>query len=61
MPDEIHVENCARCDGDHSVQVERFTNPTTCRGCGREHTHFGVCPDTGEPILVRFEEVPDDA
>ena len=58
MPNPTHVtlpvKNCARCGGDHPIiQYRPFTSKPP------SYTHFGTCPDTGEPILLSMVEVPD--
>ncbi len=46
------VQGCARCGGAHElVGFRRFSRPDP------RYTHFGLCPATGEPILVRVVEV----
>lgn len=48
------VTNCARCGGDHrAIEYRPFTSKPP------SHTHFGICPDTNEPILLSMVEVPD--
>lgn len=43
----IAVSKCARCGGDHpAVRFHRFR-----RKC-RKADAWGVCPKTGEPILM---------
>jgi len=47
MAFEIAVKNCARCGGDHEkVAFQKFNFPPD------DLTHWGMCPDTGEPILM---------
>lgn len=44
----MDVENCARCGGNHQCQIFfPFTHPP------RWWTHYGECPKTKEPILMR--------
>lgn len=44
---EIEVENCARCDGEHSsLETKPLNNPPN------EYTHYAICPSTKQPILV---------
>ena len=47
MASEIPVKNCARCGGDHEkVTFQKFNFPPP------DCTHWGMCPGTGEPILM---------
>lgn len=50
---KIDVLNCARCDGVHlQIEVEPFrgvANPV--------YSHWCLCPESKQPILVRFETV----
>ena len=53
---QIHVtfHHCARCGGEHKrIVTAKFTKP-----CGI-FTHYSVCPETGEPILVRVKHEED--
>lgn len=51
---------CARCGGHHEdLELKKFENPVvwTCPEDGTEtvDTHYGICPETGEPLLARWE------
>lgn len=49
----IDVEKCARCGEDHDdVAFQRFERPIKHK---EEWTHWGTCPKTGEPIILRVE------
>ena len=44
------VGNCARCGKDHkALTFLRLGRPID------EDTHWSICPETGEPILLRIE------
>lgn len=45
----LQIEKCARCGNDHEVQFQKFTRPAG------EWTHFGECPMTNEPVLLKKE------
>jgi len=48
---ETKVRSCARCGLDHTVEFQKFrVAPDT------GHTHWGTCPTTNEPILLRVED-----
>lgn len=44
------VERCARCTKNHTVDWYKFN-----RACG-DSTHWGLCPNTGEPILMQMKQ-----
>lgn len=47
------LNGCARCGNDHShIEFVRMTRPLVLDGS--ELTHWATCPETGEPILMRF-------
>jgi len=47
------VHGCARCGSDHgAVTFHTFTRPVEAPD-GTVWTEFGVCPNRGEPILMR--------
>lgn len=51
---QTKVTNCARCGKDHeSLQFRRLKTPAG------NFTHWGTCPNTGEPILLMFMTVED--
>ena len=53
-PIVVRVMQCARCGGDHD-EVE--FNPLT--NAPQDVSHFGMCPTTDEPILLKFTEAPE--
>lgn len=53
------VERCARCGGDHEVDFKPFTRPVP--DDHGDYTQWGMCPVTGEPILLRFIDNMGDA
>jgi hypothetical protein len=52
----IAVRECARCLRDHHepVHFKPLSNPP------EEFTHWGMCPTTREPIVMKVVEVPID-
>ena len=53
----IMVKNCARCDGDHEIDIVAFTRHPV-----DDFTHFGICKNVNEPVLVKllnFEKESD--
>lgn len=60
---EYHVpliNDCARCRKVHKDMVAKpFTKPTLIFTIKREAiTHFAICPNTNEPILMRILKTP---
>ena len=55
-PASVDVTSCARCGGDHiEVRLLPLTREMECTpGCGQTWTHWGTCPETGEPLMMRF-------
>lgn len=52
-PDRIYcwIRVCARCGGDHKQLVfNRFARQP------KEWTHWGICPQTQEPVLLHVVE-----
>lgn len=46
------VRNCARCGRDHEMDFYEFSeDPIDCDGV--VYTHWGYCPNTNEPVLLR--------
>jgi hypothetical protein len=46
-----HIKNCARCSGEHEdLMCASFTRPVAKESGG--YTHWALCPNTGEPILI---------
>lgn len=46
----IPLTYCARCGRNHErVKFKKFAVP-----CG-EWTHWGFCPNTGEPVLLKHD------
>jgi hypothetical protein len=53
---ESPIEKCARCGKNHRrILYKKFKRAVQANV---EYTHWGLCPRTKEPILMRFEE-PD--
>ncbi len=46
----VTIKSCARCGGDHYDLV--FKEMAESSG---EYTHFAMCPELSEPILLRQE------
>lgn len=44
----ILVNGCARCGESHDVVFREF------RRMSGQHSHWGTCPVTNEPILMRL-------
>lgn len=53
-PFTTDVEDCARCGGDHEIVASPFTRPP------ENYSHYAVCPETEEPILVAVLDDGDD-
>lgn len=50
----IGIRHCARCNGDHPrITFHPFKQSITDKAA-TEWTHWASCPETGEPILMRF-------
>lgn len=50
----IDVKLCARCGHEHTaLEITEFTSPPP------RYSHWTHCPDTQEPILIRFRDEPD--
>jgi hypothetical protein len=46
----IPLTNCARCGRNHErVEFRKFKVPCA------DWTHWGFCPNTGEPILLQYD------
>ena len=53
----VDVRKCARCNGNHdAVLFKEFTIPPD----DIEYTHYGLCPDSREPILLSIVENDED-
>ena len=48
------VRHCARCGTDHQMEFREFTRPNVDAD-GTEWTHWGMCPVTDEPVLMRHD------
>ena len=49
----IDVSCCARCGDNHrGVEFKTFTRPSA------DWTYWAQCPNTGEPILLKFTHGP---
>ena len=47
-----NILGCARCGGEHLIRFKELRNPMQAGGAVL--THWGMCPTTKEPILMRF-------
>lgn len=55
----LMVERCARCEQDHEVEFFKFAgNPVFL--VEKSFTHWGLCPNTDEPILMYVEQKRED-
>ncbi len=52
------VKRCARCGDDHEVEFFEFKGNPVVSG-EETSTHWGVCPNLNEPILMHI--IQDDA
>lgn len=51
-----HLGNCSRCGGEHRGLIFKpFTRPPEDED--PPITHFAMCPENGEPILIGMREV----
>lgn len=58
---KVGVRNCARCGDDHSGLVfKAFTIRPITHGDGVTFTHWALCPNTGEPIIMEIEKTEDE-
>ena len=52
---KISIIHCERCSQDHvDLEFQRLTRPMIN---GETWTHWAPCPTTGEPIMLRVQEV----
>lgn len=51
----ILIQNCARCGGEHTIVFRKLR-----RAC-ESWTHWGTCPETGEPVMMEIEKEEADA
>lgn len=50
------VRHCARCDQDHeNLEFKRFVRPIEDED-GTLWNYWSLCPNTGDPILLRVEQ-----
>ncbi|MBZ9752993.1 hypothetical protein K7W42_19325 [Deinococcus sp. HMF7604] len=49
---EVDVQACQRCGQDHRMGFGPLDNPVG------PHTHWGLCPNTGQPVLLAIEDTP---
>ncbi len=57
---EQRVGKCARCGKDHNVVTFKlFTQAVVDSDNNILYSHWGTCPETKDPILLRFVEVSD--
>ena len=52
---DSNVVGCARCGGDHLIRFKEFKRGPMMLG-EESLTHWGLCPVTKEPVLMRFVE-----
>lgn len=52
---KLLVQNCARCGETHEINFEEFSLRPVKSG-GDTRTHWGMCSNTNEPVLMKFEE-----
>lgn len=52
----VNIEDCARCGERHkNIKVFSFTRiPENVLIYGEPITHFAVCPETYEPLLINI-------
>lgn len=50
------MKRCGRCHRDHKQMVfmKFVKHPPTDSG-GQTYTHWGLCPNTGEPVFVALQ------
>ncbi len=55
------LNGCARCNGIHvDIDFKMFTfYPQFAGNDGAMFTHWAMCPETNEPILMRIEQDHD--
>ena len=52
------ITSCARCGNDHEgIIYRKLTNPMLAGGVIL--THWALCPELGEPIMMYFIDVPE--
>ena len=57
---EMHnIRGCARCRKDHLVTFMQLNGEPIEDGDGTEWTHWGICPNTGDPVLMRIISLKD--
>ncbi len=49
---KVTVRRCQRCGKNHQMVFAKLTNPAD------EWTHWGLCPNTKEPVLLRNNKTP---
>jgi len=59
------VKKCSRCGEDHidmNLEAKPFTQEPYHDSKNRKYhfTHFIICPNTDQPILVRLQDNPGD-
>jgi hypothetical protein len=56
---KIKVLHCARCGEDHEMEFSKFSdNPIECDET--IYTHWGLCPNTSEPVILTIIECEND-
>lgn len=54
------VKSCARCGGDHTqLEFNPLTKPAFNANLSFEATHWAMCPNLREPILMVTTDVGD--
>lgn len=57
-PETIDIENCSHCGKPHrQLKLKAFARPQT-DSTGAIWTHWGTCPNTGDPILAKEKVTP---
>jgi hypothetical protein len=58
-PQQISIRGCARCGGTHEhLRFKVFTFPIE-NPDGSVYTHFAICPQFNEPIVMRYVPIPE--
>lgn len=55
QPRVVNVTGCSRCGGEHrEVKFLPFVKPPSYLGL--TWTHWAICPETGDPVMLRPAE-----
>ena len=59
-PVTLDLNGCARCHGEghKAITFEPLVYPVELGG-EESFTHWALCPVNGEPILLRYVDVPE--